>query len=80
MKNIKLLLEQENKMRALFNAEPLELEDIDGITNLLSSKLSPENLHRDGEASRAEVNKWYAFYQRCIHELEAAGHTVNLWY
>jgi len=50
-------LERINAFRKIFGQRPLTIEnDREEILSHIQASLSPENLHRDGEASRSEVN------------------------
>lgn len=60
---------------------PLSSLDVADIVYTLEGDLSPENLHCDGEISRAEAQRKYDFYMKVHAELEAeAGHSVDICY
>ena len=47
---------------------------VDDIFNSLASNLSPENIHSDGEASTAEVNRLYRYYGQVYKGLQELGY------
>ena len=47
---------------------------VDDILNNLKGNLSPENIHRDGEASTAEVNQAYRYYAQVYKGLQELGY------
>ena len=59
MKNLEAYVEQKNKWNAIFGQSamtfPLKQTDANDLMNSIASELSPENLHRDGEASITHV-------------------------
>jgi hypothetical protein len=54
---------------------PLSSEDAKSVTESLAMNLSPENLHCDGEISRAQAQTKYNFYMRVHRDLERATGT-----
>jgi len=55
-----------NRWNAIFSiapiAMPLSQADADSISDKLSSELSPENLHCDGEISQAQAQRKYRHF------------------
>ena len=47
---------------------------VDDILDNLRGNLSPENIHRDGEASTAEVNQAYRYYAQVYKGLQELGY------
>ena len=48
---------------------PLTMDDVREIVSVLECDLSPENLHCDGEITRAQANRKYKFYMKVYDEL-----------
>ena len=75
MQNLKNFIDDNNRWIAFFNTAPmtfpLSQTQVDDLARTLDSKLSPENLHCDGEISRAEANRKYKYLSRVAQELEA---------
>ena len=59
MKNLEAYVEHKNQWNALFGSAPmtfpLSQSCVDSLAQSISSELSPENLHCDGEASMSHV-------------------------
>ena len=59
MKTLEAYLEQKNRWNAIFGTAPmtfpLSQANANDLMNSISSELSPENLHCDGEASITHV-------------------------
>ena len=74
MKNLQAFIDDQNMWGSFFNTPtikfPLSQTQVDDLAKSLDAKLSPENLHCDGEISRAEADRKYCFYARVYHELE----------
>jgi hypothetical protein len=74
MRNLQKFIDDQNVWRALFNTAPVTFPltqlHVNDIAKSLDSKLSPENLHCDGEISAAEANRKYNFYAKVYRELE----------
>jgi hypothetical protein len=74
MRNLQKFIDDQNTWRALFNTAPVTFPltqlHVNDIAKSLDSKLSPENLHCDGEISVAEANAKYDFYAKVYRELE----------
>ena len=75
MQNLKNFIDDNNRWIAFFNTAPmtfpLSQTQVNDLARTLDSKLSPENLHCDGEISRAEANRKYKYLSRVAQELEA---------
>ena len=74
MRNLQKFIDDQNVWRGFFNSPeikfPLSQTHVDDIAKSLDSKLSPENLHCDGEISVAEADRKYRFYAKVYRELE----------
>jgi hypothetical protein len=74
MHTLTKFIEDQNRWNTLFGLTaitfPLTQTTVDSIARSLDSKLSPENLHCDGEISVAEANRKYRFYTKVYRELE----------
>jgi hypothetical protein len=74
MRNLQKFIDDQNTWRALFNTAPVTFPltqlHVNDIAKSLDSKLSPENLHCDGEISVAEANAKYNFYAKVYSDLE----------
>jgi hypothetical protein len=74
MRNLQKFIDGENQWKSFFNSPqiqfPLSQVQVNDIANSLDCKLSPENLHCDGEISPAEANAKYNFYAKVYKELE----------
>ena len=74
MKNLQAFIDDQNMWGSFFNTPaitfPLSQVQVNDLANSLDSKLSPENLHCDGEISVAEANAKYNFYAKVYRELE----------
>jgi len=75
MQNLNNFIEDNNRWTLLISriamTFPLSQADVDSLARTLDSKLSPENLHCDGEISVAEANRNYKYLTRVVQELEA---------
>jgi len=73
MQTLKQFIQDNNRWIALFNKQgitfPLTQSDVDDLARTLDGKLSPENLHCDGEISVAEANRKYNKLARVYREL-----------
>ena len=73
MQNLKNFIDDNNRWIAFFNTAPmtfpLSQTQVNDLARTLDSKLSPENLHCDGEISVAEANRKYCFYASVYREL-----------
>ena len=74
MKNLQACIDDQNMWCSFFNTPeikfPLSQTQANDLANSLDAKLSPENLHCDGEISPAEANAKYNFYAKVYKELE----------
>jgi hypothetical protein len=74
MRNLQKFIDEQNAWGSFFNTPaiqfPLSQVQVNDIANSLDCKLSPENLHCDGEISVAEANAKYNFYAKVYKELE----------
>lgn len=81
MRNLRKYVERQNVLNRLFGTNeitfPLSSKDSDDIAYSLEGDLSPENLHCDGEISRAEAQRKYDFYMKVQDELEEHTGTVR---
>ena len=81
MRNLQNFIDDNNRWIAFFNTAPmtfpLSQTQVNDLARTLDSKLSPENLHCDGEISVAEANRKYCFYARVYSELEQ--YCLNNW-
>ena len=73
MQNLNKFIDDQNMWGSLFNTPaiqfPLSQVQVNDLARSLDAKLSPENLHCDGEISPAEANKKYNFYAKVYREL-----------
>ena len=73
MRNLKKFIDDQNMWGSFFNTPeirfPLSQQQVNDLARSLDSKLSPENLHCDGEISVAEANRKYCFYASVYREL-----------
>ena len=81
MKNLEAYVEHKSKWNALFGDAPMTFpltqNNVNSLAQSISSELSPENLHCDGEISNAEAQRKYNYYGRVIAELE--NYCLNNW-
>ena len=82
MKNLQHYIDNRNQWNSFFpNSKqitfPLSQKNADDLARSLDSDLSPENLHCDGEISRAEAQRKYNYYGSVIKELE--NYCLNNW-
>jgi hypothetical protein len=83
MKNLNTYIVQQNFWRGyanlpLFDIKNLSASDVTELADALSSNLSPENLHCDGEITITEARAKYAYYLKVIRELEKVGHHFTI--
>jgi hypothetical protein len=75
MQNLKNFIDDNNRWIAFFNTAPMTFPlsqvQVNDLARTLDSKLSPENLHCDGEISRAEAGRKYRFLSAVAQELTA---------
>jgi hypothetical protein len=75
MKNLQRYLDEKVNFFAKFTGKPevtlpLSPSDVDNVIDSLAMNLSPENLHCDGEITRAQAQTKYNFYMRVHRDLE----------
>ena len=82
MQNLKNFIDDNNRWIAFFNTAPMTFPlsqvQVNDLARTLDSKLSPENLHCDGEISNAEAQRKYRFLAQVCRELEAYCKSNNL--
>ena len=76
MQNLKAFIEQQNRWNAIFGKAPMNFNgltqnEIKELARDIDSKLSPENLHCDGEISASEANRKYRTLMAVVADLEA---------
>ena len=75
MQNLQNFIDDNNRWIAFFNTHPmtfpLSQTQVNDLARTLDSKLSPENLHCDGEISNAEAQRKYRFLASVARELTA---------
>lgn len=69
MKELESIIARHNALSSLFKSHTIDIEsmtqqDIQLIGSQIDSALSPENLHCDGEISRAEAASKYKFLKK----------------
>jgi len=81
MRNLQKFIDDNNRWIAFFNTAPMTFPlsqvQVNDLARTLDSKLSPENLHCDGEISVAEADRKYRFYAQVYRELEQ--YCLNNW-
>ena len=75
MKSLQNYIDVRNSWNSFFPGStvvnfPLTQAQVDDLARALDSDLSPENLHCDGEISRAEAQNKYNYYGRVIKDLD----------
>ena len=74
MRNLQKFIDDQNMWGSFFNTPeikfPLSQVQVNDLAKSLDAKLSPENLHCDGEISVTEANRKYNFYAKVYRELE----------
>ena len=88
MNTLTKYIDDMNRWNAIFGMAPMSMplsqKDADALSDKLSSELSPENLHCDGEISARQAQAKYNNYMRVLKELRAyaekAGMTMpQMW-
>lgn len=79
MKNLQIYIQQQNVWRGyakqpLYDIDNLSADDVTELASALSSNLSPENLHCDGEISITQARAKYSFFMKVIMDLGKVGH------
>jgi hypothetical protein len=83
MKNLNTYIVQQNFWRGyanlpLFDIKNLSASDVTELASSLSSNLSPENLHCDGEITITQARAKYNFYMKVVLELGKTGHRFTI--
>ena len=82
MRNLKTFIEDNNRWIALFGEAdmtfPLTQQDVNDLAKTIDAKLSPENLHCDGEISAAQAQAKYRRLMNVASELQAYTQSNNL--
>ena len=75
MNTLTKYIDDMNRWNAIFGMAaitmPLSQKDADALSDKLSSELSPENLHCDGEISARQAQAKYNNYMRVLKDLRA---------
>ena len=81
MRTLEKFIKEQNAWTSFFGSAPITFPltqaAADQVARTLDAKLSPENLHCDGEISRAEAQRKYRFYAKVYSELEQ--YCLNNW-
>ena len=81
MRNLQKFIKEQNAWTSFFGSAPITFPltqaAADQVARTLDAKLSPENLHCDGEISVAEADRKYRFYAKVYRELEQ--YCLNNW-
>ena len=81
MRNLNKFIKDQNAWTSFFGSAPITFPltqaSADQVARSLDAKLSPENLHCDGEISPAEADRKYRFYAKVYRELEQ--YCLNNW-
>ena len=73
---------RENQFAKIFGNRPLSTrnaQDRQTIAELIDNRLSPENLHCDGEISTSEARRKYQFLAQAAQQLIAIDPTVRIY-
>jgi hypothetical protein len=75
------IIEQQNFWRKFREQEPLDIdtlttEQANDIYEGIDIGLSPENLHCDGEITRAQAVKKFNVYMQAVEELQKRGFPI----
>ena len=74
MRNLQKFIDDQNTWRSLFNTAPVTFPltqlHVNDLAKSLDAKLSPENLHCDGEISATQAQNKYNYYGKVIKELD----------
>lgn len=75
MQKLRKFIDDQNTWRELFNTAlitfPLSQADVDDLGEAIDSKLSPENLHQDGERDYREAIRIGNYLNDVLDELNA---------
>ena len=80
--SLEAFVERENQFAKIFGHAKLSIrnaQDRQTIAELIDSRLSPENLHCDGEISAAEARRKYEFLAQAARQLMAVDPTVRIY-
>ena len=80
--SLEAFIERENQFAKIFGQAQLKIssvQDRQTIAELIDSRLSPENLHCDGEISAAEARRKYQFLAQAAQQLIAIDPTVRIY-
>ena len=80
--SLEAFIERENQFAGIFGQAPLKItkaQDRKTIAELIDSRLSPENLHCDGEISASEARRKYQFLAQAARQLMAVDPTVRIY-
>jgi len=73
MQALTQFVEDNNRWTSIFGDAPitfpLSQQDVDQLTRTIDAKLSPENLHCDGEIPASEANRRYRVLTKVAGEL-----------
>jgi len=85
---LQTFIDQENWTRSFFNKDPISMDvraldqaQADDLFQSLDAKMSPENLHCDGEISAAQARKKAKLFNAAFEDLKRLGFTPTeqLW-
>ena len=79
--SLEAFVERENQFAQIFGHAKLSIrkaQDRKTIAELIDSRLSPENLHCDGEISASEARRKYQFLAQAARQLMAIDPTVRI--
>ena len=79
--SLEAFIERENQFAKIFGHAKLKISDAQDrktIAELIDSRLSPENLHCDGEISASEARRKYEFLAQAARQLMAIDPTVRI--
>jgi hypothetical protein len=80
--NLQVVIQDMNFFRKFANEPeivfPLSQKDINEIASDIDCRLSPENLHCDGEISVSEANRKYQHLTSAFRQLEKYAESIDL--
>jgi hypothetical protein len=82
MKTLQRFVSDENRWRAVFGHQQIDIETAVGrqeVAAMLDSRLSPENLSCDGELSRSEITRRCRYYTAAAQQLKQLDPSVQMW-
>ena len=82
MKALQEFIAQKNHWNSFFKGEQFEIKTAKGrqrVADMIDGCLSPENLTRDGELSRAEVDKRYKELVTAAKQLKKLDPAVSFY-